>query len=172
MDLKNFDWSQFTISFYYPVDVEKLYKQWATSAGLESFYIEKAIFKKNESAIRKRNELINAGDSYKWKWRHDFEVSGRVLEAKRNERLAFTFGSMHFSLDFKTTAEGSLIYLQQKNITEENKVMGHLNCRSCWIFFLTNLKSILITGVDLRDKNPDIVSSMEVGFFPKEIYKE
>jgi hypothetical protein len=28
---------------------------------------------------------------------------------------------------------------------------------------------MLITGVDLRDKNPDIVSSMEVGFFPKEI---
>jgi len=44
LDLKNFDWSQFTISFYYPVDVEKLYKLWATSAGLESFFIEKAIF--------------------------------------------------------------------------------------------------------------------------------
>ena len=62
MDLKNFDWSQFTISFYYPVDVEKLYKQWATSSGLESFFIEKAIFKKNESAIRKRNEFIIEGD--------------------------------------------------------------------------------------------------------------
>ena len=171
MNQKCFDWTQFTISFYYDVDIQTLYKKWATSDGLESFFIEKAIFKNQDSVIRKRNELIGVGDSYEWIWRHHYETSGQVLEAKENKRLAFTFGSMDFSLDFKTTSKGSLLLLHQKNIADENKVMGHLNCRSCWIFFLTNLKSILITGVDLRDKNPDIASSMEVGFIPKEIYE-
>ncbi|MHC4505510.1 MAG: hypothetical protein ACYTFI_19570 [Planctomycetota bacterium] len=50
--------------------------------------------------------------------------------------------------------------------TPEGRVFGHLNCRSCWIFFLTNLKSVLDGGRDLRDPDPDKVSSMEVGFVP------
>jgi hypothetical protein len=48
--------------------------------------------------------------------------------------------------------------------TPEGRVMGHLNCRSCWVFFMTNLRSILLTGVDLRDADPARVSSMEVAF--------
>mgnify|MGYP001206816092 CR=1 FL=1 len=88
MNQKCFDWTQFTISFYYDVDIQTLYKKWATSDGLESFFIEKAIFKNQDSVIRKRNELIGVTDSYEWIWRHHYETSGQVLEAKENKRLA------------------------------------------------------------------------------------
>jgi len=47
------------------------------------------------------------------------------------------------------------------------RVWGHLNCRSCWIFFMTNLTSVLEAGRDLRHVNPAVVSSMEVGFRPQ-----
>ena len=164
----NYDWSQFTLTFYYPVSVEKLYEAWATAKGLESFFIESAHFRSG-SVERPCDQKIQAGDLYDWKWRHDFSVSGTITEAVENHKLRFTFGSMNVSIDFKETEEGSILFMHQTDITEENRVMGHLNCRSCWVFFMTNLKSIYLTGKDLRDENPEIVSSMEVGFFPKEL---
>jgi hypothetical protein len=50
--------------------------------------------------------------------------------------------------------------------TPYGRVFGHLTCRSCWAFFLTNPKSILGTGRALRDPSAERVSSMEVGFEP------
>jgi hypothetical protein len=60
------------------------------------------------------------------------------------------------------------LHLVQTGIPDsaDGRVFGHLNCRSCWIFFLTNLKAVLDTGTDLRDTDPARVSSMEVGFAP------
>jgi uncharacterized protein YndB with AHSA1/START domain len=164
MDANEYDWSQFTITFYYPVSVEKLYKTWTTSKGLESFFIEECKF-----GNKGKNAIAEKGDSYNFQWRHDFYVSGEVLEAEINKSFSYTFGSMQVSMKFEKTDTGSVCFLHQKKITEDNKIMGHLNCRSCWIFFMTNLKSIYMTGVDLRDHDPEIVSSMEVGFFPKEL---
>jgi hypothetical protein len=39
-----------------------------------------------------------------------------------------------------------------------------MNCRICWVFFLTNLKSVLSTGADLRHENPGRANAHEGGF--------
>ncbi|MBQ38995.1 MAG: hypothetical protein CME04_21630 [Gemmatimonadaceae bacterium] len=59
-------------------------------------------------------------------------------------------------------------HLVQSDIadTAGGRVSGHLNCRPCWIFFLTNLKAVLEGRGDLRGDDPKRVSSMEAGFVP------
>ncbi|MBT7608911.1 MAG: SRPBCC domain-containing protein [Bacteriovoracaceae bacterium] len=164
MNQDQYDWSQFIITFYYPVSVEKLFETWTTANGLESFFIEECKF-----GSKRKNEIAEKGDSYNFQWRHDFNVSGEVLEVEKNKYFSYTFGSMKVSIKFEKTENGSMCFIHQENITEDNKMMGHLNCRSCWIFFMTNLKSVYMTATDLRDENPEIVSSMEVEFIPKEL---
>ena len=51
----------------------------------------------------------------------------------------------------------------QSNIPTEDtgRVESHLNCRSCWIYYLLNLKSVLEHGTDLRDADrPDNIVSV------------
>ena len=75
---------------------------------------------------------------------------------------------MTVTLRFADAGAQTELHLTQTGIsdTPDGHVFGHLNCRSCWIFFLTNLKSVLESGPDLRDQDPARVSSMEVGFRP------
>ena len=43
----------------------------------------------------------------------------------------------------------------------------HVNCRSCWIYFMTNLRSVLGGGPDLRDhEHPNWNDSVSIGFEP------
>lgn len=166
-----YDWERFSISFYYSVSPEKLFRAWATSAGLERFFIKSAKTTDSTGAERAPNETCQSGDKYHWVFRHDFQLDGEFREVIDNERLVFTFGSMIVTLTIKPAGDQTLLYLEQTEIPtdEASKPTSHMNCRSCWLFFLTNLKSVLEHGIDLRDSSPDRVSSMEVGYVPKEL---
>jgi len=81
----------------------------------------------------------------------------------RKTRVSLTFGSMEVEVSFESVEGGTKVVLQQSGI--EDKVFSHMNCRSCWLYFMTNLKSVLEHGIDLRDHDhPDRASSMEVGY--------
>jgi uncharacterized protein YndB with AHSA1/START domain len=167
MNPEEYDWTEFSITFYYPVPVDVAYACWATSAGLESFFIDDAAFRDAGGRRRKPDELVTAGDRYHWSWRHDFRVEGEIRSAEEDSFVEFTFGSMLCRVTFEPAAGSTAkVHLRQSAISRDaaGQVMGHLNCRSCWVFFMTNLKSVLLTGTDLRDAESDRVSSMEVGF--------
>ncbi len=168
MGSNTYDWTKFDIVFYYNQSIEEVFRFWATSSGLEEFFIEKASYESADRIKRSSKEIAQRGDKYYWKWRHSFSIEGEVLNVINNEEFSFTFGSMKVAIHFGIVGNQTELYLVQTEIpgTEDGKVMGHLNCRSCWIFFLSNLKSILETGQDLRDLDPERVSSMEVGFIP------
>ncbi len=174
MNTENYPWDKFSLTFYYPVPREKLFTAWSTAKGLESFFIEEASFINEEGLSRAADERIQASDRYEWKWRHDFAVNGQIQSLIGNEELSFSFGSMNVRLRFFDSDQGSGVHLEQSDIPDnpDGLVMGHLNCRSCWTFFMTNLKSVLINGTDLRDQDPTTVSSMEVGYVPKELTME
>ncbi|MBI93180.1 MAG: hypothetical protein CME05_08200 [Gemmatimonadaceae bacterium] len=81
----------------------------------------------------------------------------------RKTRVSLTFGSMEVEVSFESVEGGTKVVLQQSGI--EDKVFSHMNCRSCWLYFMTDLKSVLEHGIDLRDHDhPDRASSMEVGY--------
>ncbi len=167
VDVQTYDWGRFDITFFYPVGVRRAFDAWTTAAGLQSFFIESAVFESDSGERRAPGERVRVGDKYEWTWRHEATVAGRVLSVADDRSVSFTFGSMVCVVTFDAESEASTrVHLEQHDIADDadGQVMGHLNCRSCWIFFMTNLKSVFMTGVDLRDDDPGRVSSMEVGY--------
>ncbi len=173
-ETKDYDWTRFEICFYYDAPPESVFRAWATARGLESFFLETAEHRGPDGAVRGAvrgpDDPVEPGDSYRWTWRHGHPLEGRFLTVDPACRIAFTFGSMRVDVRLVDVDGGTRLDLEQTAIpdTEDGRVRSHLNCRSCWIFFLTNLKSRLATGTDLRDELPERASSMEVGFVPRE----
>ena len=163
-----YDWSKFEIVFYYDQPVEQVFRCWASASGLEAFFIEKASYHSAAGERRARNAMVEKGDQFHWDWRQSLNLEGEVLNVAENSEFSFTFGDMKVQVYFSRVGSQTELYLLQSEIpdTQDGRVMGHLNCRSCWVFFLTNLKSVLDTGQDLRDASPERVSSIEVGFQP------
>jgi len=167
--MADYDWSRFQIVFYYAASVETVYRAWSTAAGLESFLLVNATFSDAKGGgIRDRLSVAAAGDKYRWFWAHGFELEGTVLVAANNAEFSFTFGAMRVDIRLSPIRGQTELVLEQTAIdtTDAGRVSGHLNCRSCWIFFLANLLSVLDHHVDLRNQAPDLASSMEVGFTP------
>ena len=171
INVEKYSWAQFNISYYYPAPIEVVFSKWATCSGLESFFIQKISLSALNGERRLPNQIFQASDNYEWTWRHGFSLKGKIIEVEKNKFLAFSFGNMKISIYFKSRGAKTLVHLVQNQINEDEagKVMGHLNCRSCWVFFMTNLKSILLNGTDLRDDEPAIASAFEVGFMPEEL---
>jgi uncharacterized protein YndB with AHSA1/START domain len=163
-----YDWSRFSLVSFYDRPIDTVFRSWSTGAGLESFFIAQARFMSADGAARASHEVVQKGDRYRWEWRHPVTLEGEVTSVASDEELSFTFGDMKIVIYFSRVGDQTEVHLVQSAIpdTAEGRVLGHLNCRSCWIFFLVNLKSVLEAGRDLRDSNPDRVSSIEVGFEP------
>jgi uncharacterized protein YndB with AHSA1/START domain len=168
IDPESYDWSRFDIVFYYDRPVFEVFRAWSTAEGLTSFFVETAAFVSPDGVERRSDECAGIGDRYRWDWRHPYWLEGEVTGVEENRQLAFTFGSMAVSIRLAEIDGQTELCLRQTGIPDsaDGRVFGHLNCRSCWVFFLTNLKSVLGGGADLRDQDPGRVSSMEVGFAP------
>ena len=60
----------------------------------------------------------------------------------------------------------TLVRVHQFDIAGDDtgRAHGHLNCRSCWVYYLLNLRSVVAHGQDLRDANlPDNPVGIEFG---------
>jgi uncharacterized protein YndB with AHSA1/START domain len=168
IDPKQYDWRQFSLTFYYNAHITRVFRTWTTAEGLESFFIERCLFSTERSEPKEIDQRPEVGDRYSWQFRQDFEVQGEIKTYLDREQFSFSFGDMHVDIYFRVVGEQTEVQLVQSNIpnTAEGQVFGHLNCRSCWTFFMTNLSSVLDHNHDLRDQNPELVSSMEVGYIP------
>ena len=167
VDPESYDWSKFELTYYYNAPLSRVFRTWTECRGLESFFIARSMYSKN-SILRADDDLPQTGDDYNWEFRQGFSVDGTVITLTPEEQFTFSFGQMQVDVYFRAFNGQTEVHLIQSRIpdTADGKVFGHLNCRSCWIFFMTNLTSILDYDKDLRDGNPDLVSSMEVGFIP------
>ncbi len=163
-----YDWSKFEVTFYYNAHITRVFRTWTESRGLESFFIARSVYTDGSGQTRDDDEKPQVGDTYKWQFRQDFSVTGRITTLIDKKQFSFTFGEMQVDIFFRVLENQTEVQLIQSGIpdTPDGRVLGHLNCRSCWVFFMTNLLSMMEYGKDLRDDNPDLVSSMEVGYIP------
>jgi uncharacterized protein YndB with AHSA1/START domain len=166
-----YKWDHFEISYYYTSTLLRVFRSWSTCKGLKSFFVEDITVSSTDNKMRADSDQIQSGDKYSWTWRHGYTISGEFRLVVPDERVEFTFGPMLVSVSFRQTSDAVLLRLCQFNIpvTDEAKPTSHMNCRICWTFFLTNLKSVLLNGTDLRDDNPARASSFEVGYKPVEV---
>jgi len=134
----------------------------ATPANLESWFLRKALFTTPDGKLRDESAKVQAGDTYLWRW-HGYDdktqEKGKVLDLNGKDHFKFTFaGDCEVSIKCKLEEGRTIMELVQAKIpTDEiSKVRLHLGCQNGWTFYLTNLKSIMEGGLDLRNKNVNI----------------
>jgi uncharacterized protein YndB with AHSA1/START domain len=163
MDIFNtYDWTKFVCRININANMEQIYDAWTKPALLEKWFLCKARFIPKDEERREPDEHIRKNDTYHWRWfgfSKDVSEKGIVMEANGTDLLQFTFsGDTLVTVILKTEEAENIVELWQENIpkTEVAKVDYHLYCMMGWTFYLTNLKSFLEGGIDLRNKNEEL----------------
>lgn len=158
-----FDWKKLVVTMFYPVLPEQVFQAFATSAGMEAFFIsEMSVF--GPDGPRKPQSYFETGDRYRWRWLVGKELRGEIIEVDAPRSLTITFGEAKVRIDLESYNNGTLLKLTQFDMpdSEEDRVLLHMNCRGGWIYHLTVLRAYLIHGVDIRDNDPATARSVAV----------
>jgi len=162
-----YDWSSFTKRIPIQAPLEDVYRAWASEAGLESWFLRLSEFITTDGDPRDAYDYVQPGDLYKWLW-HGWgdEVIhyGKILETNGQDMLSFTFDAgdrtndMQVRVTLGRDRDYTIVELTQSHIPmdEQSKFLYHIGCMEGWTFYLTNLKSILEGGLDLRNKDVEI----------------
>jgi hypothetical protein len=172
----NDNWSQFKLRVNIRVPLDKVYPAWATPAGLESWFLRKAVITGDAGLrpgdasdgpgvlLRPGNNLIQKGDRYEWYW-HGYPDSvaekGTITAANGANHFAFTFSmGCPVSISLYRECDETIVELVESGLsTDEETLMKHyVGDSKGWIFYLTNLKSILEGGLDLRNHRPELTN--------------
>jgi hypothetical protein len=156
------DWSTFTLRIPVNSSIESIYNAWSTSAGIEKWFLASAEFETPGGGPRDPHDNVQAGDTYLWKWfgfPGGTPEAGKIMEANGRDRVAFTFAKNCIVTISVLNEDGeNIVELKQANIPPDENLGIYFGCSSGWIFYMTNLKSILEGGIDLRNKNEKIPS--------------
>ena len=139
-----------------------IYDAWTTQQGLESWFLRLAQFTRPNGSMRPKNDHIEAGDKYKWLWfgYDDSQVeANEILVANGWDQLRFSFsGGCIVTVSIKQEGGETICELVQQMPMEDLNEQQYffIECGKGWTFYLTNLKSILEGGIDLRNKNQAI----------------
>jgi len=159
--MDNFNWSQFSKRIFINTDLKSTYNFWTKSEELEKWFLSKASFcsKNGETILPLENVL--SGSTYKWNWyaQNHFE-EGTVNLANGVDYLEFTFaGACKVQVQLSKKENQILVELSQTEIPLDNKSKENirLGCAFGWAFYLLNLKSVLEGGLDLRNKDTELI---------------
>jgi uncharacterized protein YndB with AHSA1/START domain len=155
-------WKEFELRIPVRADVATLYNAWATTEGIERWFLRSARFTAPEGRTRAGSEQVRKGDRYEWLWHgysDDVMESNSILEANGEDFIQFEFtGECVVSVRLIRGGEDTTVVLKQERIPEDNDPLTNLyvNCQLGWTFYLTNLKSIYEGGLDLRNRDQKI----------------
>jgi uncharacterized protein YndB with AHSA1/START domain len=163
------DWTRFKLWVVIKAEPEEVFKAWATSGGMESFFVDAMQMRSPNGALRGADEIVRPGDNYVWRWDSGRIVQGKVLEVRVGREIDYTFDECKFRIHAHPYKGGTLLELEQYDMddTPENRMHLHTNCRSAWVYFLTNLKSVHEHGRDVRDKARATGASFSTYFSPE-----
>ena len=162
MSTSSIDWSRFVVRVNVNAPVEKLYQGWATREGIEYWFLRFSEYKKADGTVRKNDEFVEKGDTYKWRW-HGYPDSvteeGTILELNGKDFFKFSFGKAgNCAVTIKMEEGETIVELVQDNIPIDEQGMHyyHVGCKTGWTFHFANMKSIFEGGIDLRNKNESL----------------
>lgn len=151
------DWARFSRAVYITTNLATAYQMWATTAGLTRWWLSRARCVAADGAVRDKKALSAKGDHFEWSWYEGAELQGEVLEANGSDRFAFTFGGkVTVTVTLAVVGDRVLVELVQDGMA--NTPAGqkfYIGCTTAWAAYLTNMKSVLEGGLDLREKKPD-----------------
>lgn len=158
------DFSQFKLRVSVKTSVENAYRAWASPAGLQSWFVGIMQFTTPDGHTRTGEDMVQAGDEYTCYNRNSptsLLVKGKILKANGRDLFCFTFSKeCPVTITIFTEHGETIVELIESNLpTDEETMRRHyFGDSKGWIFFLTNLKSVLEGGLDLRNKNSDITN--------------
>ena len=157
-----YNWSQFVVRVSINAPVEKLYDCWATRKGMEYWFLRMSEYKKPDGSLRDSKERAETGDTYRWRWHgwsDETTEEGTILDCNGTSFFKFSFGKAgHCSFIINKEADETMVELLQDKIPddEQGRHYWHLGCKTGWTFYLTNLKSLLEGGIDLRNRDENL----------------
>ena len=157
-----YDWTRFVVRIPIDADKDTLYKAWTSQGALEHWFLRLAEFTSAEGIRRKKEETVQAGDTYLWRWHgwgDETEERGKVLSCNGKNFFSFSFGDAgKCDVSIKEENGQTIVELVQYQIPtdEKGKHYWHLGCKTGWTFHLTNMKSIFEGGLDLRNKDVEL----------------
>ncbi|HRD07018.1 MAG: SRPBCC domain-containing protein [Saprospiraceae bacterium] len=163
--MQHYDWTRFTKSIVVAADPQKIYSCFSTRGGMESWFLRNCVYNRMGVELGLQEEAM-MGDHYAFMWHGWPDTTlerGEILKADGNKNFAFTFTgneatSMEVHLLLEMYGRNTRVSLTQINIPddENSRAKWHMGCLEGWTFYLTNLKSVIEGGLDLRNKNLDI----------------
>lgn len=154
MTENNFNLSEFHHSIYLHSHLSEVYYYISSADGICKWFMGKAEYTDTDGNTLNAADTARKSDAFIWHWlEKDLSIKGRVLEARNDELFSFTFGpAFEVTITVKEHEGRTLLTLHQKYADGAAKNdFAHINCCTCWVFFLTNLKSVLEHGIDLRE---------------------
>jgi len=163
------DWTIFRAWLVIDAKPERVFKAWASSGGMESFFVDAMQMHSPKGGLRAPGEIVQENDCYVWRWDSGRIVQGQVLKVRPGKEIAYTFGECKFRIHAHSYEGKTLLELVQYDMadTEENHMHLHTNCRTAWAYFMTNLKAQLEHGIDVRDKARKTGASFSTYFSPE-----
>lgn len=159
--MKNFDWTQFSKRVFINADVPSVYAAWTKSGELEKWFLSKATFHSKEGIEVSPSEQVQSESSYQWNWfAQNHSEDGRVVQANGKDFFEFNFaGNCKVEVRLTAVKDQTLVELVQKEIPgdDQSKENIRLGCAFGWTFYLLNLKSVLEGGLDLRNKDTELI---------------
>ncbi len=159
MTEENFNKKKFSHGILLKASQDKVFEYVSTGSGLSKWFIGSADYFYNDKSIRLGEDHARKGDSFLWKWLNkDLELKGIITDSDGKSEFGFTFGPSFF-VKIKLTESGErtkLVLTQSYQDSSSENEFGFINCCVCWVFFLTNLKSVAEHGIDLRETEADI----------------
>lgn len=160
--MSGYDWSRFELRIPVRAAVDTIYRALATTEGIESWFLRKAVYFDENHNQRNPSEFIQKGDRYTWLWHgyNDETVEHNdILEANGFDTISFVFaGHCIVTITIGMLGNETIVQLTQENIPtgEDGKADIHIGCMEGWTFYMANLKSILEGGIDLRNRSLNV----------------
>lgn len=154
-----YSWKNFVVRININIPIEKLYQLWATRKGIEYWFVRLSEYKSPDGKLRKDDEPVQKGDTYKWQWHgwgDEATEYGTVLDCNGANFFKFSFGKAgDCTVRIMEELGYTIVELLQENLPDDDKGKHtwHVGCKTGWTFYLANLKSLCEGGIDLRNKD-------------------
>jgi uncharacterized protein YndB with AHSA1/START domain len=152
-------WKRIDQRIYVSAPVESVYAAWATAKGVMGWSPLEAVMTDGDGRALPPGQAVSAGDRFRFTWHTGHEETGEFLEANGTDLLRYTFGdAIEVTVRLEEAEDGSVIVelTQTQDRSDEENLKIMLGFKEGWGFYLTNLKSVLEGGLDLRDFREDI----------------
>lgn len=130
-----------------------VYAAWATAEGLMGWFPMEAVITDARGKEREPGAAATTSDRFRFSWPTGHAEAGEFLEADGPRRLRFTFGrGIQVSVGLEEAEGGDVMVTleQTQERSDEENLQVLLGFKEGWAFYLTNLKSVLEGGLDLR----------------------